>query len=218
MVVSPLAMWFRFVCFALLIAGPAFSDEYAILKSGFRMSAQHIEKSDGSYRLTTSSGVIVVGEGDVVAIEKDDYVEPPPTPQPAGIEAQVSQSKPIPQMLDEAAARNGLPAAFVRSVARAESGMRPDAISPAGAIGVMQLMPATAAALHADPANPEQNIEAGTRYLRDLLLKYDGDAVKALAAYNAGPGAVDRYHGVPPYLETVTYVDRVIRDYKKSTR
>jgi len=121
-------------------------------------------------------------------------------------------------MIDEAAARHGIPPNFVRSVAKAESGMRTDAVSRAGAIGVMQLMPTTAAALNADPNNPEQNIEAGTRYLRDLLLKYDGDAVKALAAYNAGPGAVDRYQGVPPYLETVTYVDRVIQDYKKSSR
>ncbi len=95
--------------------------------------------------------------------------------------------------------------------------MKADAVSRAGAVGVMQLMPSTAAALHADPADPEQNIEAGTRYLRDLLLKYDGDAAKALAAYNAGPGAVDKYNGVPPYSETVTYVDRVIQDYKKST-
>jgi soluble lytic murein transglycosylase-like protein len=119
-------------------------------------------------------------------------------------------------MIDEAAGRHGLPSAFVRSVAKAESGLRPDAVSHAGAIGVMQLMPATAASLNADPKDPEQNIEAGTRYLRDLLVKYDGDAARALAAYNAGPGAVDHYNGVPPYSETQTYVDRVIQDYKKS--
>ena len=79
----------------------------------------------------------------------------------------------------------------------------------------MQLMPATAAMLEADPTNPEQNTEAGARYLRDLLAKYNGDVAKALAAYNAGPGTVDKYGGVPPYPETVSYVNRVIDNYKK---
>ena len=208
----------RTLTLALLLApAAAWADEYAILKSGFRMSAQHIEKQDHSYRLTTSGGMIVLSESQVVSIEKDDYVPPPQAPEAAPT-APAAKVKPISQMIDEAAKRHGLPPNFVRSVAQAESGMRPNALSPAGAIGVMQLMPATAAALHADPNIPEQNIEAGARYLRDLLLKYDGDATKALAAYNAGPGTVDRYHGVPPYLETVTYVDRVIADYKKSAR
>ena len=160
-------------------------------------------------------GVIEVSDSDVVAVEKDDYVAPVPVPL---MLARAHEAKSISQMLDEAAVRHGLPAAFVRSVAKAESGMRADAVSPAGAIGVMQLMPATAASMNADPKNAEQNIEAGTRYLRNLLLKYDGNAVMALAAYNAGPGAVDQFHGVPPYAETVTYVHRVIQDYKKSAR
>ncbi len=91
--------------------------------------------------------------------------------------------------------------------------MKPNAVSPKGAIGIMQLMPSTAKALSADPADPEQNIDAGTRLLRELLLKYSGDVAKALAAYNAGEGAVDKYQGVPPYRETQTYVDKVIRNY-----
>lgn len=204
----------RFASVVVLSALPLFADEYLVLRSGFRMSAQNIEKNGSEYRLTSAGGVIVVSEADVVAIEKDDYVPPAPVP----LVVKTREAKSIPQMLDEAASRHGLPAAFVRSVAKAESGMRADAVSPAGAIGVMQLMPATAASLNADPNNAEQNIEAGTRYLRNLLVKYDGNAVMALAAYNAGPGAVDQFHGVPPYAETVTYVDRVIRDYKKSSR
>jgi soluble lytic murein transglycosylase-like protein len=100
-------------------------------------------------------------------------------------------------------------------VAKVESAMRSDAVSPKGAIGVMQLMPATARALDADPADPAQNIEAGTRLLRDLLIKYNNDAIKALAAYNAGEGAVDRYQGLPPFSETQNYVDKVIRNYQK---
>jgi soluble lytic murein transglycosylase-like protein len=91
--------------------------------------------------------------------------------------------------------------------------MRPEAVSPKGALGVMQLMPSTARALSADPRDPAQNIDAGARLLRELLIKYDGDVVKALSAYNAGAGAVDRYHGMPPYAETQNYVDKVIRTY-----
>ena len=77
----------------------------------------------------------------------------------------------------------------------------------------MQLMPETAAAFQADPKNVAQNIYAGALYLRELLLEYDGDVVRAVAAYNAGPGAVGKYHGLPPYAETHAYVNRVIGDY-----
>ncbi len=80
----------------------------------------------------------------------------------------------------------------------------------------MQLMPQTARTLDADPKDAGQNVDAGTRLLRELLIKYDGDVVKALAAYNAGPAAVDRYQGLPPYPETQNYVDKVIRQYQKA--
>jgi soluble lytic murein transglycosylase-like protein len=119
-------------------------------------------------------------------------------------------------MVRDAARRSGLPPEFVESVAQVESGFRPDAISPKGAIGVMQLMPGTAKTLGADPHDSAQNIDAGTRLLRDLLLKYDGDVVKALAAYNAGEGAVDKYQGMPPYNETRWYVKKVIDAYQKA--
>ncbi|MEI9813978.1 MAG: lytic transglycosylase domain-containing protein [Acidobacteriota bacterium] len=84
-------------------------------------------------------------------------------------------------------------------MAKVESAFQTKAVSPKGAIGVMQLMPATAKAMGANPHDMQENIDAGTRLLRDLLVKYDGDVVKALAAYNAGSGAVDRYKGLPPY-------------------
>ena len=80
----------------------------------------------------------------------------------------------------------------------------------------MQLMPGTARELGADPRDTAQNIDAGTRLLRELLLKYDGDVVKALAAYNAGAGAVDKYQGLPPYSETRWYVKKVIDAYQKA--
>jgi soluble lytic murein transglycosylase-like protein len=80
----------------------------------------------------------------------------------------------------------------------------------------MQLMPSTAQELGADANDPADNVDAGTRYLRDLLLKYNGGLWHALAAYNAGPGAVDKYNGVPPYRETILYIKRIDRDLKKN--
>ena len=111
--------------------------------------------------------------------------------------------------------KSDLPPAIVHALARAESGYRQSAISKKGAIGVMQLMPGTAKELQADPYDAEQNTQAGAQYLRDLLIKYQGDVPMALAAYNAGPGAVDRYGAVPPYPETRSYVNRVISNYRK---
>lgn len=100
--------------------------------------------------------------------------------------------------------------ALVRAVMHAESAFRPGAVSSQGAQGLMQLMPATARMLGVDdPLQASQNIQGGTRYLAQLLAQYQGDITKATAAYNAGPGAVDRYNGVPPYAETQAYVKRV---------
>jgi soluble lytic murein transglycosylase-like protein len=117
------------------------------------------------------------------------------------------------ELADAAADKYGLPRLLVRSVMAAESGFQADAVSPKGAIGLMQLMPSTAQGLGADPHDPAQNVDAGVRYLRDLLNRYDGGLWRALAAYNAGPGAVDKYHGVPPYRETIDYVTRIDRAY-----
>lgn len=109
---------------------------------------------------------------------------------------------------EAAAAANDLDPDFLTAVARTESALDPRALSPAGAIGLMQLMPATARGLGVDPWDPRQNIMGGARHLRALLDRFDGRIDLALAAYNAGSGAVTRYGGVPPYAETRTYVDR----------
>ena len=209
---------------ATAMAGAA---EHAMLKSGFRMSADRIEKLGSVYRLHTRAGAIELAASDVESIEQDDFVAPAPTSSVAPVAAAIGQtasappqrSKPatVAEMIEQAAERAGIPAELVHSVAKAESNYQVNALSHKGAIGVMQLMPATAAALSVNPHDPEQNIDAGARYLRDLLIKYDGDSVRALAAYNAGPAAVDRYRGVPPYRETVTYVDRVLRNYARLT-
>jgi soluble lytic murein transglycosylase-like protein len=112
--------------------------------------------------------------------------------------------------IDAAAARNGVDPALLRGLIRQESNFDPGAKSPAGAIGLCQLMPATAAGLGVtNPSDPVQNIEGGAKYLKQQLDRFGGDVSKALAAYNAGPGAVQRYNGVPPYAETQSYVQRV---------
>jgi soluble lytic murein transglycosylase-like protein len=118
-------------------------------------------------------------------------------------------------IINRAAARNGLDPALVGAVVRQESGFRADAVSPAGAQGLMQLMPSTARDLGvADPFDPRQNVDGGARLLRSLIDRYDGRLDFALAAYNAGPGAVDRYGGVPPYPETQSYVSAILADYR----
>jgi soluble lytic murein transglycosylase-like protein len=105
---------------------------------------------------------------------------------------------------------------LVNSVIRAESGFNVRAVSPKGAQGLMQLMPQTASNLGVQNAfDPKANVEGGTRYLRELLERYDFDLIKALAAYNAGPQRVEQYGGVPPYYETKAYIARVVRDFNK---
>jgi Transglycosylase SLT domain len=117
-----------------------------------------------------------------------------------------------------AARRHGLDPELVLAVIAVESAFRPNAVSPKGAQGLMQLMPATARSLDVqDPMDPASNVDGGVRYLGSLVSRYDGDLDMALAAYNAGPGAVDRYKGVPPYKETQGYVKKVRRKYKGKT-
>jgi soluble lytic murein transglycosylase-like protein len=204
------------LCIAAL---PAFAAENAILNNGFRMHVDSHETVSGKVRLHTAGGIIEIPETAVVAFEQEDYVAPKaPAAKEGPVPVAVAEPAKTPkELIQQAAVKAGLPPAIVHSVAKAESGYRTDAISPKGAVGLMQLMPGTAAELSADPHNPKQNAEAGAMYLRELLLKYDGDVPKALAAYNAGPGAVQKYNGVPPYAETRSYVNRVIRDYKKRT-
>jgi soluble lytic murein transglycosylase-like protein len=122
------------------------------------------------------------------------------------------------QLLIRAAIQEGLEPDFVRSVAKVESGLRQDAVSPKGALGLMQLMPQTAGQLGVDPNLAEQNALGGAAFLRQLLIQYKGDSALALAAYNAGPGAVSRFKGVPPYLETRRYVVKVLQEYEKQQR
>lgn len=122
------------------------------------------------------------------------------------------------ELIEKISAKYDVDAALVKAVIKAESNFNPKAVSSAGAQGLMQLMPSTAAGLGVmDAFDPEQNVDGGVRFLCDLLKRYSGSVELALAAYNAGPGAVDRYGGIPPYQETQTYVNRVV-GYMKSSR
>src|SRR6202167_562023 len=208
------------IVFLLLCGLPAVAGEYAVLAGGARLSADRHESDGGKVTLFNKAGSTEMDASQVVAFEQEDYLPPSqgpasaPPPPPLSTSPSVKPAS-MTELVDTAARKYGLPPAFVRAVVAVESGYQADAVSPKGAIGLMQLMPGTARELGADPKIPEQNVDAGTRYLRDLLLKYDNQAYHALAAYNAGPGAVDKYHGVPPYRETQNYILSVLRNWKK---
>ena len=191
-----------------------------VLQSGFHLEVDRWEKSGEQILIFREGGVSTLAAADVV-----EFLEEQDAPKPVAVVvaqiqpvANLEALKPDPkQVIAEMAEQYGLPAKFVASVARTESAYRTDAVSPKGAIGVMQLMPGTARELGVDPSDVRQNIEGGTKLLRDLLVQYqhDPDQVrKALAAYNAGAGAVAKYGGVPPYRETQNYVDRVLKNYQ----
>lgn len=135
-------------------------------------------------------------------------------PVPREARRRVLAGLPYGDEIERAAGAYQLDALLVAAMVEAESDFEPLALSPKGAVGLMQLMPRTALAMGVtNPQQPVDNIEAGTRYLRQLLHQYDGDIALALAAYNAGPSRVDRFGGVPPFPETTRYVEKVLRRY-----
>jgi soluble lytic murein transglycosylase-like protein len=213
-----------FVSLAAFVSSVAFAGEYAVLASGARM---HVDRHETTHettgdkvRLYMGDSFAEMGAAQVARFEADDYTPPPPAvPVVAPVPVVAVEAKPAPtpaELADQAADKYGLPRWLVRSVMRAESGFQPQVVSPKGAIGLMQLMPGTAQTLGADPKDPAQNADAGARYLRDLLKMYDGALWHALAAYNAGPGAVAKYKGRPPYAETLRYISRIDQDRKKA--
>jgi soluble lytic murein transglycosylase-like protein len=202
----------------LLVAG-----EYAVLNNGFRVHADRHETEGATVRLYSDGGYTQMPAAAIERFEQED-VTAAPAPAPALAETALKpaarvDAPALPQDLAaQAAKKYALPESFVRSVMKAESAFHPEAVSPKGAIGLMQLMPETARQLGVDPMNPQQNAEGGAQYLRELLARYENDpdqVLLALAAYNAGPGAVEKYHGVPPYAETRQYILRVLKNWDR---
>jgi hypothetical protein len=201
----------------LALAGSLVGKESICFNTGFCMEADSHTRQNGMIELQTRGGTMEFPADQVFQIS---LLEDTPAP------AETAHSTvPLASTVDitedsllRAAAEEGLEPGFLRSVARVESGLHQEAVSSKGALGVMQLMPATAAGLGVDPKLTDQNALGGAKFLRELLLRYGGNSVLALAAYNAGPGAVDKFRGVPPYLETRQYVIKVLREYARQQR
>jgi hypothetical protein len=196
--------------FALILASAVSSvaADVAVLHNGFSIRHEQREEIGAVTRLYTThdkSGYVDVPTREI------DRFEPDPSPA-----ATSTNSQGLPELINTTSGRYHLDPDLVNSVIHAESGFNPRAVSRKGAQGLMQLMPQTASQLGVtNVLNPEANVDGGTRYLRELLERYDFDLIKALAAYNAGPQRVDRYHGVPPYYETQAYVAKIIRDFNR---
>lgn len=202
----------RRVLAALLLAlggASAAHAEIAVLNNGMTLKVEAWGVVGGSVHLRLKGGGEVgVPASLVVGVVPDEIAE-------AALQQARSSGTDVETLLRDAAARHRLDPALVRAVVAVESAFRAGAVSPKGAQGLMQLMPATAAALGVEDAfDPAQNLDGGARHLAALVQGFGGDLNKALAAYNAGAGAVARHGGVPPYLETKDYVARVLKRYR----
>lgn len=187
-------------------AAPA-SAELVLLTTGRTLAISgHAFEGDRVVLYLPNGGEIVCDRSLIVRIEPD------PAPPPAvPMVAEAPPSRPFAEIIDAASVRHGVPPALVYALIEVESAYQPWARSSKGAMGLMQLMPATARQYAvADPFDPMANVEAGTRHLRSLLDRYENNIDSALAAYNAGEGPVRKYDGVPPYPETIRYVTKIL--------
>lgn len=189
--------------FAAALFAPAARADYAVLRSGVRLHITGYEQVGDRVRLTVEGGVVEVAAGELASVEPEDNFQPlPPAP--------VASTAPFAPLIHASAQKNGVDEKLITHVIAAESNFNPRAVSRKQALGLMQLLPATARDyLLTDVFDPAQNIDAGTRYLKSLLERYRGNLSLALAAYNAGPETVDRYGGIPPFPETQQYVQRI---------
>ena len=224
----------RVLLITLLMALPCFAGEVAVLKNGFSIVHERREVIGELTRLYISadgSNFVDVPSDDIEHFEAAPD-EPASTALPASGSRLSSAPKSaaydagrafparpktdLSQVVNEISGKYRLDPDLVNSVIKAESEFNPHAISPKGAQGLMQLMPGTASQLGVLNAfDPQANVDGGTKYLRELLERYNFDLVKALAAYNAGPQRVERFGGVPPYYETRAYVAKIVRDFNK---
>ncbi|MFY9561832.1 MAG: lytic transglycosylase domain-containing protein [Terriglobales bacterium] len=197
------------------IPGSGWAADLALLRNGFTIRHEHRQVLGESTRLFLGAGdssYIDVPTAEIEGFEKDLTLPRVPESSPAGSPARPDLN----QVVNSASAVYHLDPDLVNSVIHAESGFNSRAVSRKGAQGLMQLMPGTAGQLGVtNPLDPQANVGGGTRYLRQLLERYNFDLVKALAAYNAGPLRVEQYRGVPPYRETRAYVAKVVHEYNR---
>ena len=206
------------IALLVMAALPCAASDSAVLRNGF--SIRHERRQV----IGTITRLFVDGDDssfvDIPTAEIDHFEAVPEDPKPqAKAQAPAKQTeRPIDlnEVVRAASGTYSLDPDLVNSVIRAESGFNVRAVSPKGAQGLMQLMPQTASQLGVHNAfDPRANVDGGTRYLRELLERYNFDLIKALAAYNAGPQRVEQYGGVPPYYETKAYVASIVRDFNK---
>jgi len=191
----------------------------AVLRNGFDVPYDHHAVIGATTRL-----YLTPGESDYldIATIDIDHFEMVPDAPPATTASSSTTADVVPDTdgaIHQASTEQQIDPALIRAIIRAESAFHPKAISKKGAQGLMQLMPQTAKSLGVkDTFDPQQNVSAGVKYFNDLLARYHYNLVKALAAYNAGAGAVDRYRGVPPYRETHAYVARIVHEFNREKR
>ncbi len=202
----------RWVTVALALASctgiaPAAYADYAVLQSGQRVHITSYERLGETVRLTMMGGTLEIPAGALLKIDPEDMFEP--------VKLKLLDV-PFAELIAASAQAHGVAQELVASVIAVESNFNPRAISWKSARGLMQLMPETAARLGVTNVfDPRQNIEAGTRYLKELLERYNGDLTLTLAAYNAGPDRVEQFGAVPPYRETLDYVRRVTQYFSR---
>jgi hypothetical protein len=229
-VVTSLRRPFVILALAVLSSLPCSAGEIAVLRNGFSIRHERREVIGEVTRLYTKadgSSYVDVPTAEIEHFEETEdlasaaHAADLNSPLLAKDARKGAPGAPfdLNEVVNAASGRYRLDPDLVSSVIKAESGFNVRAVSPKGAQGLMQLMPDTASKLGVpDAFDPQANVEGGTRYLRELLERYNFDLVKALAAYNAGPLRVEQYGGVPPYHETRAYVARVVKDFNKKKK
>jgi Transglycosylase SLT domain len=196
-------------CAVFCAIAPSLRAEYISLRNGQRLHVTGYQVIGEKYRLQVAGGTVEVPVDEVISIDVEDSFAPLPAP--------VAATAPFREIVKAAATHYNMDADLITSVIAAESNFDPKAVSKKNARGLMQLLPQTAARFGVrNIFDPQENIDAGTHYLRDLLQRYNNDLALALAAYNAGPERVQQFGRVPPYAETASYIRRVKKAYEKS--